>query len=98
MSEWESLCRRCGQCCFEKWIDSGGRVRHTGVPCRHLDAVSRECRVYSKRLDVGEGCVRLTPENVLTLGWLPADCAYLQQGGDVLPRGKGKRKKRKGRR
>jgi len=75
---WEDRCRRCGQCCFEKWIEAAGRIRFTRIPCRHLDMVSRECRVYDKRLDVGEGCVQLTPENLPQLHWLPADCAYVE--------------------
>jgi uncharacterized cysteine cluster protein YcgN (CxxCxxCC family) len=76
--EWEARCRRCGQCCFEKWIEADGRIRFTRVPCRHLDMTTRTCRVYAKRLEVGEGCVQLTPENVAQLHWLPADCAYVE--------------------
>jgi hypothetical protein len=78
MQDWEDLCRRCGQCCFEKWIEEDGRLRFTRIPCRHLDMVSRKCRVYAKRLEVGEGCVQLTPENLPELHWLPADCAYVK--------------------
>ncbi len=79
---WEDLCRRCGQCCFEKWIDEDGRIHHTRIPCRHLDIVSRECRVYHKRFDVGEGCVKLTPEVVRSVSWLPDDCAYRGAAAD----------------
>ncbi|KIH75800.1 hypothetical protein SAMN05660860_02937 [Geoalkalibacter ferrihydriticus] len=73
--QWENLCRRCGLCCFEKYID-GNRVIHTPIACRHLDIVTRECRVYDKRFSVGEGCVQLTPEVVGQVKWLPDDCAY----------------------
>jgi len=41
-----------------------------------LDIVSRECRVYSKRLEVGEGCVKLTPDLVAKADWLPEHCTY----------------------
>jgi uncharacterized protein len=75
--EWEALCRRCGLCCFEKWTEGDGRVRHTRIPCQHLDIVTRHCRVYSKRLQVGEGCVKLTPAMVRSIHWLPAECAYV---------------------
>ena len=74
--EWEAICRKCGQCCFEKWIDLKGVVHHTKVACRHLDIVTRECRVYGKRFTVGEGCVRLTPDVVRSVNWLPPDCGY----------------------
>ena len=48
----------------------------TRTPCCHLDIISRECRVYHKRLEVGEGCVKLTPEVVAKADWLPESCAY----------------------
>jgi uncharacterized cysteine cluster protein YcgN (CxxCxxCC family) len=73
---WENICRRCGECCFEKWIEEDDRIRFTRIPCRHLDIVTRECRVYHKRFDVGEGCIKLTPEVVRTSRWLPEGCAY----------------------
>ena len=73
---WEDICQRCGLCCFEKWIDERDRIVTTDVPCRHLDIVTRECRVYYKRFEVGEGCVKLTPEVVATVNWLPELCAY----------------------
>jgi uncharacterized cysteine cluster protein YcgN (CxxCxxCC family) len=76
MTDWEATCQRCGLCCFEKSVDRRGRFVTTRVPCRHLDIVSRKCRVYDKRLEVGEGCVQLTPEIVATADWLPAGCAY----------------------
>lgn len=74
--DWEGLCRRCGECCFEKWVDEDEVIRYTRIPCRHLDIVERSCRVYHKRFEVGEGCVKLTPEVVRRVKWLPKDCAY----------------------
>lgn len=76
MDSWENICNRCGLCCFEKTVDQYGRLQTTRVPCRHLDVVSRMCRVYHKRLEVGEGCVKLTPEIVRQVDWLPESCAY----------------------
>ena len=80
MIAWEEACNRCGLCCFEKSVDLRGRFVTTKIPCRHLDIINRECRVYHKRLDVGEGCVKLTPEVVAESDWLPADCAYRKVG------------------
>lgn len=76
MTNWEDICRRCGECCFEKWIDADGSVVTTKISCRYLDVVTRHCKVYSKRLEVGERCVNLTPELVRSVDWLPASCAY----------------------
>jgi len=77
--QWEDICRRCGKCCFEKRLLFDGTVQTTKVACRHLDIVSRKCRVYSKRLLVGEGCLQLTPDLVKQFDWLPDDCAYVRK-------------------
>ena len=79
MDLWERICRRCGLCCFEKSVDASGHFRITRIPCRYLDIISRECRVYEKRLEVGEGCVSLTPEVVRHADWLPETCAYREK-------------------
>ncbi len=76
MTDWDATCKRCGLCCFEKSVDLKGRFVTTRIPCRHLDIISRECRVYDKRLEVGEGCVKLTAELVAKVDWLPECCAY----------------------
>ncbi|MEJ2198475.1 MAG: hypothetical protein P8X54_07905 [Desulfuromonadales bacterium] len=81
MISWEDICRRCGLCCFEKSVDKSGRFTTTRTPCQHLDIVSRECRVYHKRLEVGEGCVKLTPQIVSQADWLPESCAYRESPG-----------------
>ena len=73
--KWESVCRRCGRCCFEK-IDFDGRIYYTELPCEHLDSESRLCRVYPERDVRRPGCIRLSPEH-LAKGFLPADCAYV---------------------
>ncbi len=74
--DWENQCRRCGECCFEKTIDRYGCVHTTAVPCRFLDIHERTCRVYDQRQELEDDCVQLTPENIDTLHWLPASCAY----------------------
>ena len=77
---WEQICLRCGNCCFEKWIDEGGTVYPTAVPCRYLDIHSRSCRIYHQRLQAEEDCIKLTPALVPQLNWLPATCAYRNLG------------------
>ena len=76
LAQWEALCNGCGECCFEKDVDEHGRMVTTRISCRYLDITSRECRVYHKRFDVGERCVKLTPELVKNADWLPDSCAY----------------------
>jgi uncharacterized cysteine cluster protein YcgN (CxxCxxCC family) len=73
---WEALCERCGLCCFEKIEDEKGTIFFTRTPCRYLDVVSRECRVYERRFAINPECVKLTPELVRDLNWLHDGCAY----------------------
>ena len=73
---WEDLCERCGLCCFEKIEDERGTIFFTRTPCRYLDVVSRECRVYARRFAINPECVKLTPELVRELSWLHDGCAY----------------------
>jgi len=78
ITEWELLCHRCGLCCFEKGIDGKGRIIETQIPCRQLDIHTRLCRVYENRQQVEFDCIKLTPEIVGQLQWLPKSCAYRQ--------------------
>src|SRR5438046_530508 len=76
-AEWESLCDGCARCCLEKLEDEDtGQVYFTHISCRLLDAGLCACRDYQNRNDKVPDCVRLTPQNVRTLNWLPPSCAY----------------------
>ncbi len=74
--EWEALCRRCGLCCFEKIENDNGVIFFTRTPCRYLDVVTRQCKVYERRFDINPECVKLTPRLVKTISWLHDDCGY----------------------
>ncbi|RMF18099.1 MAG: YcgN family cysteine cluster protein, partial [Alphaproteobacteria bacterium] len=75
--EWESLCDGCGLCCLHKLEDEEtGEVHYTRVACRLLDPVSIRCRRYRQRHRYVPDCLRLTPELVGRLKWLPETCAY----------------------
>jgi uncharacterized cysteine cluster protein YcgN (CxxCxxCC family) len=85
-SEWESLCDGCGKCCLNKLEEEGtDRTFYTDVGCRLLDGQSCRCRDYPNRLETVEDCVRLTPESLKTITWLPPSCAYvrLAEGKDL---------------
>lgn len=75
-SSWESLCRQCGLCCFEKIEDDAGTIFYTSVPCRYLDVVSRRCRIYERRFEINPDCIKLTEELVRELSWLHDSCGY----------------------
>jgi uncharacterized cysteine cluster protein YcgN (CxxCxxCC family) len=76
---WESLCNRCGLCCFEKIEDERGNIFFTRTPCRYLDVVTRLCRIYERRFDINPDCVKLSPDLVGSLHWLHDGCAYVER-------------------
>ena len=83
--EWESLCDGCARCCLVKLEDEEtGDIHETDVGCTLLDAGTCRCRDYRHRQRKVTDCVRLTPEAVRRLSWLPATCAYrrLAEGRD----------------
>lgn len=85
--EWESLCDGCARCCLVKLEDEDtGEVHYTDVGCTLLDAGACRCRDYRRRQSRVSDCVRLRPETVATLRWLPPTCAYRLVGeGSDLP-------------
>jgi uncharacterized cysteine cluster protein YcgN (CxxCxxCC family) len=86
-SEWESLCDGCGKCCLNKLeeIEGDGRTFYTDVGCRLLDGQTCRCGDYAHRLEQVDDCVRLTPQSLKEINWLPPSCAYvrLAEGKDL---------------
>lgn len=76
--DWESICKKCGKCCYEKVDLGGGIIRYTDEPCVFLDVETNMCRVYENRSVAEPDCISLTEHLVRTLKWLPEDCAYLE--------------------
>ena len=85
-AEWESLCDGCGRCCLHKLRDElQGDISYTNVSCRLLDLETCHCKRYETRRRYVPDCVRLTPEGLAEIDWLPASCAYrrLSEGRDL---------------
>ena len=76
--EWESICRQCGKCCYEKVDLGAGEIIYTSEPCVHLDTSTKLCKVYNNRRVEEPDCIELTESLVRSLNWLPPDCAYLE--------------------
>ena len=75
--EWESLCDRCGRCCLVKLEDEDtGEILKTDIACRLFDASACSCVAYTKRQAKVADCIKLTPEQVRSIKWLPRTCAY----------------------
>ena len=84
--EWEALCDGCGKCCLAKLEDEdSGEIYFTSVGCRLFDAGLCRCTDYENRQVRVADCIRLTPENVRTIPWLPSTCAYrlVAEGRDL---------------
>jgi uncharacterized protein len=84
--EWESLCDGCGRCCLNKIEDADtGQIHLTKVACKLLDLSLCRCSDYPNRQNEVPDCLRLTPEMVRNLTWLPETCAYdrIAKGRDI---------------
>lgn len=84
--EWESLCDGCGKCCLAKLEDADtGAIHWTSIGCRLFDEASCRCSDYERRQEKVSDCVRLTPDNVANIAWLPETCAYrlVAEGRDL---------------
>ena len=86
-SEWESLCDGCGLCCQIRVEDEDtGEIALSNVACRYLDLCSHQCSDYANRQKNVPDCVKVTPQNIHELTWLPFTCGYrLVAMGEDLP-------------
>lgn len=85
-AEWESLCDHCAKCCLNKLEDEDdGTVYYTDVACNLLDGKTCRCSNYPERQKLMPDCVRLTPQNLEQLYWMPPSCAYrlIYEGKDL---------------
>lgn len=85
--QWEALCDGCGKCCLHKAEDEDtGDIWPTNIACRLLDTGTARCSDYRNRKAMVPDCLRLTPEKIRTINWLPDSCAYmLRHRGQPLP-------------
>jgi uncharacterized cysteine cluster protein YcgN (CxxCxxCC family) len=85
-AEWESLCDGCGLCCLIRLEDEDtGEIIPTHVACRLFDPEACRCTDYAHRRRQVPDCIKLTPNNIETLPWMPLSCAYrrLHEGKDL---------------
>lgn len=76
-TEWEALCDGCGRCCLLKLEDEDtGEIMTSDVHCRLLDPEKCRCTDYPNRKAKVPDCIKLTPENILQINWIPPTCAY----------------------
>ena len=76
-AEWESLCDGCGLCCLIRFEDEdSGEIIPTRVSCRLFDDQLCRCSDYEHRKATVPDCIKLTPNNIEDLEWMPKSCAY----------------------
>ena len=75
--EWEAVCMHCGKCCLIKLQnEDNDEIYETDVICRYHDCRNHLCTEYSGRCELVPACLRLTPENIGNIPWIPETCAY----------------------
>ena len=76
-AEWEALCDGCGRCCLIKLEDDDtGEIMTSDVRCQLLDPQSCRCNDYQNRQKIVPDCIKLSPQNVTEIEWVPTSCAY----------------------
>lgn len=85
--EWELICDGCGLCCQIRFEDEeSGEIVLSNAACRYLCLDSHRCTDYANRQQNVPDCVKVTPDNVHALDWLPVTCGYrLVAAGHDLP-------------
>ncbi len=75
--QWEMLCDGCAKCCLVKLEDEDtGEIAYTRLHCKLLDPETCLCSNYENRKIYVPDCVKLTPDNLGQLKWMPKTCAY----------------------
>jgi len=75
--EWESLCDGCARCCLIKLEDEDtGQIVTSDVHCKLMNEDDCSCTDYANRQVSVPDCIKLTPDNVGSISWMPVTCAY----------------------
>ncbi len=75
--QWEALCDGCAKCCLLKLEDEDtGEIAYTRLHCKLLDSETCKCSNYENRKQFVPDCVKLTPDKLSELKWMPRTCAY----------------------
>jgi hypothetical protein len=75
----ESLCKKCGRCCYGSIQYRGKLAIIRELPCKYLlphDNKTNTCSIYSERQTIAKWCQRVSRESVHN-GLFPDDCPYV---------------------
>ncbi|MCD8159035.1 MAG: hypothetical protein LUD77_09125 [Clostridiales bacterium] len=77
--DWDSLCNRCGKCCYSRFVRANGRVViHYNSPCENFDTETKLCKIYDERFIKCNHCGKVDLYTALFNPTLPKDCAYVK--------------------
>ncbi len=82
-SSHEAKCRRCGECCRDKFLIDGRMFFAAEGYCRYLDPKTKLCTIYERRHEINPQC--LSVEDGVKLGVFPQDCPYVKDLPDYRP-------------
>jgi hypothetical protein len=78
-ARWESLCTRCGLCCYRRSrLNGGGVFIDFSRPCRFLDTGTGLCTVYDRRFELNPDCRKVTIFNAKFDRLMPPTCGYVR--------------------
>jgi uncharacterized cysteine cluster protein YcgN (CxxCxxCC family) len=76
---WESLCKKCGICCYGKDSRLLRTTIYLSKPCEHFDKRTNLCRVYENRFKVCRYCAKVRLYHALFSRCLPDTCGYVER-------------------
>lgn len=74
---WDSICLKCGQCCYEKDIRRGKVITDYSAPCEFLDVKTGKCSVYNCRFKKSKDCQKMNLFRALFARYIPDTCNYV---------------------
>ena len=75
---WESLCRKCGVCCYAKEGGVLHTVIHMNKPCEYFDKRTKLCKIYEERFRICRYCGKVRLYHALFSRCLPDTCGYVE--------------------
>ena len=77
-ARWESICTRCGRCCYHRKRVSGEVVIDHARPCAYLDTETGVCTIYDRRFELNPDCHKVTILHAKFDPLMPSSCAYVR--------------------
>jgi uncharacterized protein len=77
--KWESICKKCGLCCYNREIVKGKLEIKYYQPCEYLDTKTNLCTVYKYRFKICPECRKVTIFHAIFSRYMPQECGYVEK-------------------